>query len=703
MNQQVGRYKITGVIGRGGMASVYKAYDDRFAREVAIKMLHQHGLEDDTTRSKFAQEARIIAALEHHAIVPVYDYGEHDGQPYLVMRLMLGGSLKERLALGATGVEETAVILTRICAALDKAHGHHIVHRDIKPANILFDEDGIAYLADFGIARLTDHTQTTTVIGSPRYMAPEQAQARPLSPQTDVYQMGVVLFQMLTGRVPFDGETTEGILYQHIHSHVPLALELNPALPPRCDGVLGYALAKKPEERYATAGELARAFTQAVGLTGITITPSQPNHGRPTPHPEAYPDTIVTASVPVAAPPAPAHTPAPAPAPAPTRSLWGWMAGVGITAVLLLLCGGAMLAWANGDWLLGMLAPTFEPGVTLPAQTEPTTAASNEEAGIEPPPSTPTPNEGQTEGEPTAEIIFAPTATLETGPAPAPGETIFSLTAAELAELGGGVGQIAYAANRDGQFDIYTNNADGSERRLTSFAKDDFRPIWSPDGTRIAYHSLRDVWQVYVMNADGSGQLNLTRTLTDESFPQWSPDGSQLVFHSNRDNSVKVQFDIFVMNADGSNVRQLTTSEDNETGASWSPDGTQIAYQRKIGNREYIFLMNADGSNQRQLTSGSHDSLYPIWSPDGRRLLFHSNRAGGWHIFSMAIDGSDIRQISGGDTEHFFATWSPNGQWVIYHTNVGDGNRDLFITRADGTETIRLTTTEQEERMPSWK
>lgn len=673
------------------MASVYKAYDDRFAREVAIKMLHQHGLDDDGTRSKFAQEARIIAALEHHAIVPVYDYGEHEGQPYLVMRMMLGGSLKERLAVGPVGLEETAVILQRICAALDKAHQHHIVHRDIKPANILFDEDGVAYLADFGIARLTDHTQTTTVIGSPRYMAPEQAKARPLSGQTDVYQMGVVLFQMLTGRVPFDGETTEGILYQHINSHVPLVIELNPTLPARCDGVIGYAMAKNPEDRYATAGELARAFAQAIGHTSTTFPTAMPSAVRYAPPPPTYHDTIVTASIPT-----PIQS---APAPAP-RSSRGWLIGLGVAAITLLACGALIVAWANGDRWLAMLTP--EPGVTTTAESVATEQAQNEEAGIE---ASPVPINNETgEGTPTAEVELAPTATVEVGEAPIPGEAIFSLTAAELAELGGGVGQISYAANRDGQFDIYINNADGSERRLTSFVKDDFRPIWSPDGTRIAYHSLRDVWQVYVMNADGSGQLNLTRTLTDESFPQWSPDGSQILFHSNRENSVKVQFDIFVMNADGSDVRRLTTSEDNETGASWSPDGTQIAYQRKLANgREHIFLMDADGSNQQQITSGSTDSLYPIWSPDGRRLLFHSNRAGGWNIFSMAIDGSDIRQISDAGTEDFFATWSPNGEWVVYHSNVGDDNRDLFIGRADGTETIRLTETAQEERMPSWK
>lgn len=697
INQHVGRYRITGVIGRGGMATVYKAYDDRFAREVAIKMLHQNTLDgdtEDTTRSKFAQEARIIAALEHHAIVPVYDYGEHDGSPYLVMRLMVGGSLKERLAGNRLTIEETAVILNRICAALDKAHTNHIVHRDIKPANILFDEDGMAYLADFGIARLTDHTQTTTIIGSPRYMAPEQAQGQPLGPQTDVYQMGVVLFHMLTGRVPFDGETTESILYQHIYGQVPLLIEMNPNLPPRCDGVIGYALAKKADERYATAGELAKAYNQATGQTAVSVSATTPRAMAAPPPPR--PSNEATYTI----PPAPLSHAQPAPAPAstaaPRRSLWGWIIGVGIAAVVLLVCGVVLVALnseAGAGWLAALFPP-MEPTAVVSTSTASQTEAEAE-AGTEPEVTVPATAEG---------AAPVPTVTLAAGGTTAPEGIVVALTAEEMAALGGGTGRIAYAAERDGNVDIYISNPDGSERRLTNHSGDDYRPVWSADGSRIAYHSLRDTWEIYVMNADGSGQTNLTRHPADDSFPQWSPDGSQILFHSNRNSTPVVQFDIFVMNADGSDVRQLTTSEDNETGASWSADGTQIAFQRKLSDgREQIFVMDADGGNVVQLTSGSSDSLYPVWSPDGERLLFHSNRTGGWSIFSMAADGSDVRQVSGNSTADFFAGWSTNGEWVIYHSNIGDGNRDLFMTRADGSETVRLTETEEEERMPSWQ
>ncbi len=159
---------------------------------------------------------------------------------------MDGGSLKERLALDRLALEDSAVILERICAALDKAHGHRVVHRDIKPGNILFDADGMACLADFGIARLTGRTQTTTLIGSPRYMAPEQALRRPLSPQTDVYQMAVVYYHMLAGRVPFDTESTDAIFYQHVCQPIPPLRQCDKTIPPRCEEVVLTALAKLP-------------------------------------------------------------------------------------------------------------------------------------------------------------------------------------------------------------------------------------------------------------------------------------------------------------------------------------------------------------------------------------------------------------------------------------------------------------------------
>ncbi len=697
--QTIGRYAITGLLGQGGMAAVYRAYDPRFDRDVAIKMLYQLTSEDDgLSTAKFEQEARIIAGLEHYAIVPVYDYGEHDGRPYLVMRLMDGGSLKEKLAFGQLSLQQISEIMERICAALDKAHSHRIVHRDIKPGNILFDEDDIPFLADFGIARLTDRTQTTTLIGSPRYMAPEQAQGRPLSPQTDIYQMGVVLYHMLAGRVPFDAETTDAILYQHVYQPPPPLRTYNPDLPAACETIIQKALKKAPEERHLSAGELARTFQIAVGQQPALPRPARP--GAPViptaPTAEAT-DTIAPRPVKPAAPaPRPAASsrtmsrPQPLRPPPPeleetSRRPWGWILFLSVIGILLFACSAAILVASNPDWIF----PATEPLAEIIVPTPPEEIVHGEEPEASPAP------------EDTPDLL-APTATLNSQTNEAI-ETIFLLSTEELADLGGGSGLLVYAAERgeNNNFDIYISRPNGREFPVADDPVDEFRPVWSPDGRKIVYHALRGTWEIYVVNADGTGRVNLSRSPADDSFPQWSPDGSRIAFHSNR---IDTQFDIFVMDADGNNVERLTSSPEAELGPTWSPDGRQIAFYMQVpdGGRQ-IFIMNADGSNIRQLTSGKADALFPAWSPDGQRIAFHSNRDGVWQIFTAAPDGGNLVRVTNIPSGSFYPVWSPNGEWLLFHAIEDDSNRDLFMVRPDGTDLTRLTETPGEERMPGWQ
>src|SRR5712692_6058381 len=211
----IGRYTIQGELGRGGMASVYRAYDPSFKREVAIKILPREFLHEPTFRARFEREAQTIAALEHPAIVPVYDYGEEDGQPYIVMRLMAGGSLDERIERGPLSLQETLEILRTLAPALDRAHAMGIVHRDLKPANILFDADGNPHISDFGIAKLTQaNTQLsgTGMMGTPAYMSPEQARGdKQIDGRADLYALGAMLYHMLSGKRPFESDTPIGM------------------------------------------------------------------------------------------------------------------------------------------------------------------------------------------------------------------------------------------------------------------------------------------------------------------------------------------------------------------------------------------------------------------------------------------------------------------------------------------------------------
>ncbi len=264
----IDRYQIISELGRGGMATVYLAHDPRFGRDVAIKILPRELLHNPLFRERFEREARAIARIEHSAIVPVHDYGEDNGQPFLVMRYMPGGSLADRIARqGALPLEDIRAVLDRVAAALDAAHRLGIIHRDVKPANILFDSYGEAYLSDFGIVKLSEGvTQLTgsVMVGTPAYTAPEMAGGDGITPLVDVYALGVTLFQMLTGRLPYEAGSPLGMLMAHVNRPVPDVRLLRPGLPDAVQAVIERALAKKPGDRYQSAGALAEALRAAL-------------------------------------------------------------------------------------------------------------------------------------------------------------------------------------------------------------------------------------------------------------------------------------------------------------------------------------------------------------------------------------------------------------------------------------------------------
>ncbi len=267
--ERIGRYEILELLGRGGQAAVYRAYDPTMQREVAIKVLTATAGVDEKARQRFEREAHTIAALEHPHIVPVYDFGAYDDGLYIVMRLMKGGTLGDRLARGPLNPAEALEVVRPIAAALDAAHKRGIVHRDIKPGNILFDEYGAAYLSDFGIARLGDATASLTgsslILGTPHYMSPEQIQGKvPLDGRSDVYALGALLFQMLTGHVPYEGDTPAQALVKHLQEPIPRLASYRPELPEVYQAIIDRAMAKDREARYPTAGALAADLEAAV-------------------------------------------------------------------------------------------------------------------------------------------------------------------------------------------------------------------------------------------------------------------------------------------------------------------------------------------------------------------------------------------------------------------------------------------------------
>ena len=276
VGETVGPYRILEQHGQGGMATVFKAYHASLDRYVAIKALHPAFKEDPNFLARFQREARVIAKLEHPNIVPVYDFAEHEGRPYLVMKFIEGETLKTRLQRGNLSAAEIVRIVEATGAALIYAHRQGILHRDVKPSNVLLAKDGQIYLADFGLARIAAAGESTLssdmLVGTPQYISPEQALGKKeLDAGTDIYSLGVMIYEMIVGRVPFSADTPYAIIHDHIYT--PLPRQINPNIPEVVERVLLKALAKDRADRFADVETLVDAFKYAVEVSGMLPPP----------------------------------------------------------------------------------------------------------------------------------------------------------------------------------------------------------------------------------------------------------------------------------------------------------------------------------------------------------------------------------------------------------------------------------------------
>ncbi|HSH01758.1 MAG TPA: serine/threonine-protein kinase [Anaerolineae bacterium] len=312
--EKLGQYTLEARVGQGGMASVYKAYQERMRRYVAIKVLPDMLAVDPTFYARFEREAQTIAQLEHPSILPVYDFGQDGHTTYIVMRYVDTGSLADRMGQGQLSYDEIRHIIRQLAEGLDYAHRQGIVHRDLKPDNVFLDKEGNALLGDFGIAQVTEGTQQLTgeaIIGTPAYMSPEQGQGEKLDGRSDIYALGVILYELFTGQQPYQAETPMGLVIKHITTAMPDPRTIAPELHEAIANVILKATAKTRENRYQSMVDLANDLEQAIGIaqTGGTSAPSTVILD-PVATPTTTPAPIPT---PMTAQPAPTSTTAPTP------------------------------------------------------------------------------------------------------------------------------------------------------------------------------------------------------------------------------------------------------------------------------------------------------------------------------------------------------------------------------------------------------
>lgn len=382
IGKNIGQYQIVEQIGIGGMATIYKAYQASIDRYVAIKILPEQFAKDANFLKRFQQEARAIAALEHPHILPVHDFGTEDGRSYMVMRYIEGGTLTKQMG-HPLPYKRIIQIVGDIARALDYAHERGVVHRDIKPSNILIDKHGEVLLTDFGIAKMVEGTEATqltgagTILGTPAYMSPEQATGGNIDGRSDIYSLGVVLYELLTGQPPYQAETPLAVVMKHVNAPLPPPRALKTEIPEALERIVLKAMAKDPNQRFQTAAEMEQALR------------------------EAY-QTVDTPSAQI-------FEPEPAPSDPKPKSRVGFFLVVGaIVALLLCLGGGTIL------FLVAVTTPPKEATqvtggdiqVTISANDSTATPISILETVATP---TPTPEEeinpaGPTE---TGEIIFA--------------------------------------------------------------------------------------------------------------------------------------------------------------------------------------------------------------------------------------------------------------------------------------------------------
>lgn len=678
IGQQIGPYRLLSFLAQGGMAEVYVALDTTLNREVVFKVMRSILAQDKAFIARFRREAQITAQLNHPNIVQIYSTDfTPDGRPYLAMQYIKGGTLQARLHALAEQQEmftTTAAlsIMRQIADALHTAHEAGIIHRDLKPSNILLHPNGVPVLTDLGIASaesLTRLTQTGNVMGTPYYMSPEQAGGKPLDGRSDIYSLGVILYELLAGSTPFQADSPLAVLHQHVYEDpTPLGHVRSDLTATTCR-LVERCLQKDPTRRVPDAATLVSDLEQALVDEGDSGAFRLPQTGPQTVYQQLTRRSQQLQPLP---PPQPISRTEVLAEPGSKAAVPRWVfIVVPVLAVLLIL----YFVWQRPSAPAPIASDTSTPVQIIADDFTVTPEATIELIELD-------------------ETVESATAVPPaTSPPPAqPTATLLPMATAVPLQ-----NKIIFQSDRDGDFDIYIMNADGSNQiNLTNNSAEDNYPVVSLDGSQVLFESNRDGnWEVYVMNSNGSSQRRLTNApASDDRLPTWSPDGQQVAFISNEDGD----YEIFIMNADGTNRQQLTFNQMREGHMSWSVNNQLVYNAGPTGSSSWeIYTMDATGQNQRQLTNNSVSDWAPEWSPDGRFILYLSLIGTDPAIFIMNADGSNSQLLHNSPNYDWGADWTTDGR-IIFTQDEGD-TAVIYIMNADGSNVRKLT---ERGSYPSW-
>ncbi|TVR21727.1 MAG: hypothetical protein EA396_07275 [Anaerolineaceae bacterium] len=714
IGKKLGGYEILDRIGDGGMATVYRARQTSMNRIVALKVLPRHLMRDDQYLQRFKREVDIIAQLEHRNIVPVHDYGDDEGQPYIAMRYMPAGSVDELIRRGALSLDQVSRIIGQIAPALDYAHSKNVLHRDLKPSNVLMDDDGGAYITDFGIARIlgaeTRGSTITTqgVVGTPSYMSPEQAQGKKLDGRSDVYSLGVMLFEMITGSRPFESETPYSVAVLQVTAQPPDPSSINPAVPPAVEAVILKALKKLPPNRYQTAAELQQALEQAIkspeasritreSASTHTDESTQPSG---TAH-EAVNNAMTSPSPPVERTPPPVNRPQPtypppASRPHPSRNRVPPVRGrrrpmrrrVWVSVIIGVMLGCMLLTASLVA--LGMMAREIlqrdaglSPLTPIPTLDATAQAARQTMIGGEMMPSG-----GTDEATP----IFANVTPIPTR-TPAPPPDAQAIPPEQQTPFPPDFDRrerriVYFGMSDDGAFDLFLHDLlTGENQQLTRESGNNTHPAVSPDGRLLAFRSDRGgVGSIYIMDLASREVVALTGREADDHMPGWSPDGAHIVFASDRRGDGTL--DIMRVPSAGGTPQIVYSDGQRNSHPRYSPDGRRLVFVNGAPDdaRTWNILTFdfADGTT-RELTRNVVRDAFPSFSPDGSQVLYVTDGLGGAQIALISADGDATqtpRTLYDGIGYEWGMHYSPDAAYIIFNEEIG-GRSVVRLIRAD--------------------